>query len=180
MCRYEGKHWNHPPWPGTAVTICMSYFMTRGPDKEYGTNKPPSTGRIWGQVKRRHQSIMSYKPPRILLAGIHLGWVMHVPPGRTLNQSDWDLSVSVSNNRETSPIIIKPKTASHVVEQSSWVPLLCCSLPRHPFPIKSLVLSARVSPWTIHFWVLGKKPLLGPGRGPPFWNNMKKPFLSFA
>ena len=80
--------WNHPPWPGSTVTICMSYFMTRGPDKEYGTNKPPSTGRIWGQVKRRHQSIMSYKPPRILLAGIHLGWAMRAPSWRRLSQND--------------------------------------------------------------------------------------------
>ena len=36
-----------------------------------------------------------------------------------------------------------------------------------PFPIKSLALSAHVSPWTIHFWVLDKSPVLGPGRGPP-------------
>ena len=40
--------------------------------------------------------------------------------------------------------------------------------PRHPFPIKSLVLSACMSPWTIHFRVLDKSPLLGLGRGLPF------------
>ena len=94
--------WNHPPWPGTTVTICMSYFMTRGPDKEYGTDKPPSTGRIRGQVKRRHQSIMSYKPPRILLAGIHLDWAMCAPSGRRLSKNDhpettWKLTVSSSS-----------------------------------------------------------------------------------
>ena len=38
--------WNRPPWPGTTVTICMSYFMTGGPDKEHETNEPPPTGRI--------------------------------------------------------------------------------------------------------------------------------------
>ena len=39
----------------------------------------------------------------------------------------------------------KPETESHVAEQSSWVPLAACSPPGHPFPIKSLALSARVS-----------------------------------
>ena len=28
-------------------------------------------------------------PPRILLIGIHLGCTVHVPPRRTLSQSDW-------------------------------------------------------------------------------------------
>ena len=67
---------------------------------------------------------------------------------------------------ETNPITIKPKTASHEAEQFSWVPLPSCSPPGRPFPIKSLALSAHVSPWTIHFWVLDKSPVLGPGRGP--------------
>ena len=39
---------------------------------------------------------------------------------------------------------------------SAWVPL----------PSKSLALSVRVSPRTIHFQVLDQSPLLGPGRGP--------------
>ena len=38
----------------------------------------------WFQT-RVHMSI----PPRILLTGIPLGWVMHVPPRRTLGQDDW-------------------------------------------------------------------------------------------
>ena len=42
------------------------------------------------------------------------------------------------------------------------------SPPRRPFPIKSLVL-AHVSPQTIHFQVLDKSPLAGPGSGPPSW-----------
>ena len=47
------------------------------------------------------------------------------------------------------------------------------SLPRRPFPIKSLALSAHVSPQTIHFRVLDKNPLSGLGRGPPSCNNPK-------
>ena len=67
---------------------------------------------------------------------------------------------------ETNPITIKPETASHRAEQFSWVPLPYCSPPGCPFPIKSFALSARVSPRTIHFRVLDKSPVSGPGRGP--------------
>ena len=42
--------------------------------------------------------------------------------------------------------------------------------PGCPFPIKSLALSAHVSPQSMHFWVFDKNPLLGPGRGPPSCN----------
>ena len=67
----------------------------------------------------------------------------------------------VKEKPETNPIIIKPKTVSHMTEQVSWVSSPCCSLPGCPFPIKSLALSACVSPQTIHFQVLDKSPLLG-------------------
>ena len=60
---------------------------------------------------------------------------------------------------------------SHMAEQFSWVPLPYCSLPRCPFPTKSLALSAHVSPQTIHFQVLDNSPLSGPGRGPPSCNS---------
>ena len=72
---------------------------------------------------------------------------------------------------ETNPITIKPDIVSHVAEQFSWVPLPYCSPPGCPFPIKSLALSAHVSPWTIHFRVLDKSPVSGPGRGPPSCNK---------
>ena len=73
---------------------------------------------------------------------------------------------------ETNPITIKPKTASHTAEQFAWVPLPYCSPPGCPFPIKSLALSAHVSPQTIHFRVLDKSPVSGPGRGPPFLQQL--------
>ena len=57
---------------------------------------------------------------------------------------------------------------SHVAEQFSWLPLPYCSPPGCPFPIKSLALLAHVSPRTIHFQVLDKSPVLGPGRGSAF------------
>ena len=77
------------------------------------------------------------------------------------------------DNPETNPITIKPETASHVREQFSWVPLPYCCPPGCPFPIKSLALSAHVSPQTIHFRVLDKSPVLGPGRGPPSCNKWR-------
>ena len=72
------------------------------------------------------------------------------------------------DNLETNLVTTKPETVNHVAEQSSWVPLPYCSLPRHPFLINSLNFSAHVSPKTIHFWVLDKSPLLRTGRGLPF------------
>ena len=50
-----------------------------------------------------------------------------------------------------------------------------------PFPIKSLALSARVSPRTIHFRVLDKSPVSGPGRGPSSsnkWRLWRRPFFA--
>ena len=66
---------------------------------------------------------------------------------------------------ESNPIIIKPKMSSHVAEQFSWVPLSCCSLPRLPFPIKSLALSACVSLGN-SFTSVRQAPTLRPGRVP--------------
>ena len=53
-----------------------------------------------------------------------------------------------------------------LAELFSWVPLPYCSPPGCPFPVKSLALSALVSPQTSHFRVLDKSPVLGSGRGP--------------
>ena len=66
---------------------------------------------------------------------------------------------------------IKPETGSHTAEEFSWVPWPFCSLPRLPFPIKSLALPACVSPQTVHFQVLDTSPLLGSGRGSPSGNT---------
>ena len=86
-------------------------------------------------------------------------------------RKDSESEVLTKDNLETNPITIKPETASHVTELFSWVPLPYCSPPRCCFPIKSLALSAHVSPWTIHFQVLDKNQVLGPGRGPPSCNT---------
>ena len=158
-----GKYtdWNCPPWPGTIVTICMSCFTTGGPGKEHGTNKPPPTGRVQeGQKETPH-----VRPPPRILCDINLDWTRRAPPGRTL-----ELEWLAKDNPETNPISVKPETASHETELFSWVPLPCCSPPACSFPVKSLALSAHVSPQTVHFRVLVKSPIPGSGKGPPSCN----------
>ena len=56
----------------------------------------------------------------------------------------------------------------------SWVPLPYCSPPGCPFPIKSLALSAHVSPRTAHFRMVDNSPVSGPGRGPPSCNKWRR------
>ena len=86
-------------------------------------------------------------------------------------RKDSELEWLAKDHPETNPITIKPETASHAADQFSWVPLPYCSPPGHHFPIKSLALSALVSPQTVHFQVLDKSPVSGPGRGPPSCNR---------
>ena len=136
----------------------MSYFITGGPGKEHGTNKPSPIRRV-GKGQKEMPHVLP--PPRILLPGMHLG-LSNACTIRKDSKPEW----LARENSETNPITIKPETASHEAEQFSWVPLPCCSPPGGPFPIKSLALSADVSPRTIHFWVLDNSLVSGPGRGP--------------
>ena len=101
------------------------------------------------------------RPPlRILLCGIHLGWTRCASPGRTLSQNDW------------------LKTTRKVIPSANYVTEQCYGFPSPPalhagaFPVKSLALSAHVSPQTVHFQGLDKSPVLGPQRGPPSCNTM--------
>ena len=98
------------------------------------------------------------RPPTRILAGNHLGCTTMKD-----SESEW----LAKDNLEINPITIKPETASHMVELFSWVPLPYCFPPGCPFPIKSLALSAHVSPRIIHFRVLDKSPASGPGCGSP-------------
>ena len=151
---------NCPPWPGTIVTICMSCLQVvpvRNTELII-LHQPEEFGK--GQKETPHVR----PPPRILLSGIHLA-KQGVHPQERL----W-VRWLAKDNPETNPITVKPETASHVAEMFSWAPLPYWSPPVCPFPIKSLALPAHVSPQTIHFRVLDKSPVLGPGRGPPSCN----------
>ena len=141
----------------------MSCFTTKGPGKEQGTNKPQPTRRVRERSRGDTTCLTTSQNPLW-----HPSWLNKACTTR----KDFELEWLAKDNLETNPITIKPETASHVTEQFSWVPLPSCSPPGHPLPIKSLALSAHVSPWTIHFRVLDKSPVLGPGRGPPSCNNL--------
>ena len=102
----------------------------------------------------------------------HPSWLNKACTTRKDSESEW----LAKDNPETNPISVKPKSVSHVAEQFSWVPLPYCSPPRCPYPIKSLALSAHVSPQKIHFWTLlefrlnsvRQEPAFGPWKGSPF------------
>ena len=141
----------------------MTCFTTGGPGKKHRTNKPPPTRRVLERSKGDTTCPTTSQNPS------------HWPPSwlseacttrKDSDQNDW---------RKTTwkliPAPYNPGLQSHVKEQFSWVPLPCCSPPGGPFPIKSLALSAHMSPRTIHFRVLGKSSVSGPGRGPSFSNK---------
>ena len=144
----------------------MSYFITGGPGKEHGTNKPPPTGRI--QERSKGDASPCVLPTSQNLSRWNPSWLSDTCATRKDLESEW----LGRDNAETNPITIKPKTVSHLAEQFFWVPSPSCSPPGRPFPIKSLALSACVSSQTIHFWVLDKSPLSGPGKAPPSCNKM--------
>ena len=138
----------------------MSCFMTGGPGKEQGTNKPPPTRRVQERSKSDTTCLTTSQNPSCW----HPSWMSNACATRKDSESEW----LAKDNPETNPIIISPETASHVAEQFSRVPLPYCSLPGHLFPIKYLAFSVQVSPWTIHFQVLRQEPTFGPWKGSPF------------
>ena len=144
----------------------MSCFTTGDPRKEHRTNKPPPTERVRERLKGDTTCQTTSQNPSLW----HPSWLNQACTTRKDSESEW----LAKDNPETNPITIKPETASHLEEQFSWVPLPYCSPPGHSFPIKSLALSAHVSPQTNHFWVLDKSPVSGPGRGPSSCNKSSK------
>ena len=138
--------------------------MTGFSGKERRTNKQPRTGRFGERSKGDITCLTTSQNPSLW----HPSWLDKAGATRKDFESEW----LAKDNPETNPITIKAETAGHMAEQFSWVPLPCCSLPRHPFPIKSLALSAQVSPQTFHFRVLDKRPVSGPGRGSLSYNRV--------
>ena len=161
-----GKHtdWNCSPWPGTIVTIYVSYFMIGGPGKEHWTNKPSLTLRVQERSKGDTTCPTTSQNP----SRWHPSWLSKACATRKDSESEW----LVKDNLKTNRINIKPETVSHEAEPFSWIPLPFCSPPGCPFPIKSLDLSAPVSPQAIHFRVLDKRPPFSPWKGSPFLQQL--------
>ena len=147
----------------------MSYFLTGGPGKEHriSLHQPEEFGK--GQKEIPH-----VWPPPQNPSLWHPSWLNKACTTRKDSESEW----LAEDNPETNPITIKPEIVSHVAGQFSWLPLPYYSPAGCPFPIKSLALSAHVSPRTIHFQVLDKSPVLGPGRVPPSCNKIIMKSLS--
>ena len=155
------KHtdWNRPPWPGTIVTTCMSCFMTGGPTKEHGTNKPPPTGRVQDRSKGDTTCLTTSQNPSLW----HPSWLNKACTTRKDSESEW----LAKDNPETNPITIKPETVGHEAEQFSWVPLVLLST-RAPFPNKiSCFVSTCVSSdnW---FPSVRQESSFGPWKASPF------------
>ena len=136
--------------------------MTGGPGKEQGTNKPPPTGRVKERTKGNTTCPTTSQIPSLL----HASWLNKACTTSKDSESEW-LAKDIP---ETNHFTIKPDCESRgrTVLLGSLTLLLST---RCPFPIKSLALSAHVSPQTIHFWVLDKSSVWGPGRGPPSCNK---------
>ena len=157
-------HWLKPP----SLTRRHSnhlheLFYTGGPGKEHGTNKPPPTGSIRERSKGDTTCPTTSQNPPLWRPS----WLKEAGTTRKDPESEW----LAKDNPETNSFTRKPKTVTPVAEWFSWVPSPSCSPPRYPFPLKSLAFSAHVSPQTIHFRVLDKSPVWGPGRGSPSCNN---------
>ena len=158
----------------------MSYFRTGGPDKEHRTNLSPPTRRAQERSKGDATCpTTSQSPPQW-----HPFWLSNACTTRKFPESGW----LANDNLEINPNTINPSLRG-TGQSCAWLPLSCCSLPRHPFPTKSLAVSAHVSPETIHVWVLDKSPFSGPGRGFLFlqqyhfvirWEKKSLPGWTFA
>ena len=150
--------------------------MTGGPSEEHGANKPPPTRKTWERSKGDATCPTTSQNP----SHWHPSWLHSACATKKDSESEW----LAKESPETNPITIKPETVSHV--QGSFPSSLpSCSLPGRPFPIRSLALSARLYPRTIHFSVLEKGLSLPPGRGSPLLQHsevwiMGKSFLIFT
>ena len=129
----------------------MSCFRIGSPGKEHGTNKPPQPE----EFRKGRKETPPVRPlPRILLSGIHLGWTRHSP-----QEGFWVRWLVKSHHHKTQDF--QPHGRAVLLGSFTlFSPLRC------PFPVKSLALSADVSPRTSHFQGLDKSPVSGPGREP--------------
>ena len=117
----------------------------------------------FGKSQKERGNTSSYVLPTSQNPCWNPSWLSNENVTRKDLESEW----LARDNMETNSITIKPQTVSHVAEQFSRVPLLCCCLPGHPFPTRSLGLSACTSSLTSYFQVFDNSRLSDAGRDSP-------------
>ena len=135
-------------------------FMTGGPAKEHGTNKPPPTGRVWESSKGNTIRPTTSQNPSLW----HPSWLNKACTTRKDCQSEW----LAKDNPETNPITIKPcdckscgravLLASPTLLLSTWVPV--------PNKISSFV--SRCVSLDNSFPSVRQEPSFRPWKGFPF------------
>ena len=168
-----GYHWLEPPTLARHHDshLVVTSLKIRGPDKEQGA-APKTNWEDLGGASRGKE--MTNVPESLVLESIlakRCTCISRKDPGpgqvwlsKTMDSSAWKLTPLPYNQR---------LWATWQSSSGFPYPAALCP-PRHPFPIKSFALLARVSLWAIHFQVLDKSPFLGPGRGPPSGNSEKR------
>ena len=151
------------------IATCLSYLTIRGPNKEHGTALKTNPGDLGGANRREGTTNL---PGSLVLESILAErWVCQ-QEGPWARASTGQPRGLAKDNPETNPYSHKTwdcQPRGRAVLLGSLNLMLSATV---PFPIKSLALSAHVSPWTIHFWVLDKSLFSGPGRGLPFCNTI--------
>ena len=151
-----GKHtdWNHPTWPGTIVTIWVSYFMTGGPGKEHVTKKPLLTRKVWERSKGDTTCPITSQNPSC--------WHLSELSNACTTRKDSESEQLAKDNQEMNPITIKSKLLA--MWQSS--PL---GFP-YPTALRPAPLPNNISCFVSSCISLGTSfpsvNLLGPGRVP--------------
>ena len=88
-------------------------------------------------------------------------------------------SECLAKEPETYLITIKPKTASYVARQLSWILLPYCSLPRCAF-LKRILLCQNVCLLENSFLSVRQEPTLGPWKRPPSYNRAFSLYFCFV
>ena len=152
----ENTAWNCPTWAGTIVTICMNYLMTRGSDKEHGTNKLQPTGAFGkGWKETPHALPTSQDPPC---------WNPPWPSNTGGHQQEGPFIRVIGQRQPGNSSHHRSPAASHEAEQF-WVPSPPCSLPRPPFLHKTSSSVSSCVPSHNSFSGITQEPTLGPCQG---------------
>jgi len=135
--------------------------MTGHPDKEYGTNKPPPTGRVQERLKGDTACLSTSQNP----SRKHPSWMSDAWATRKDSKLEW----LAKDHPETNPITLKPcEPRGRAVLLGSLTLLLSTWV---PFPNKiSCFVSTCVSSDN-SFPSVRQEPSLGPWRGPPSYNR---------